>query len=177
MKFHYRENIPVLRGVDLVAKPGESVAVVGPSGSGKSTITKLLLRQYDATEGQVLVDGIDVVDVSPSALREAVGVVPQDSVLFNATLRYNVQYGDPHAPPDAVHAAADAASLTPLIDSLPEGFDTTVGERGLKLSGGEKQRSLSARSVWSAACSPCCAITMTASLHAPMIRSVKVART
>lgn len=145
--FRYRDSIPVLRGVDLIAKPGESVAIVGPSGSGKSTLTKLLLRQYDAESGSVRVDGLDVTQVAPRALREAVGLVPQDAVLFNATLRYNVQYGRPEADDEEVRKAIAAASLGPLIESLPEGLDTMVGERGLKLSGGEKQRVAVARAI------------------------------
>jgi len=116
------------------------VALVGPSGSGKSTIGRLLFRFYDPQKGQILIDGQDVAKVTQSSLHDAIGVVPQDTVLFNDTIFYNIAYGRPDATRAEVEAAAKSAKIHDFIESLPEGYETIVGERGLKLSGGEKQR-------------------------------------
>ncbi len=116
------------------------MAVVGPSGSGKSTIGRLLFRFYDVTEGAVLIDGQDVREVTQTSLRAQIGMVPQDTVLFNDTIYYNIAYGRPEASRAEVEAAARAAQIHDFISLLPRGYETTVGERGLKLSGGEKQR-------------------------------------
>ncbi|MGR3541190.1 MAG: ABCB family ABC transporter ATP-binding protein/permease [Hasllibacter sp.] len=140
VRFGYDPARPILKGVTLRAAPGETVAIVGPSGSGKSTIGRLLFRFYDVQSGAVRIDGQDVRDVTQDSLHAAIGVVPQDTVLFNDTLRYNIAYGRPGATDDEVEEAARAARLHDFIATLPDGYETTVGERGLKLSGGEKQR-------------------------------------
>ncbi|MFO1142925.1 MAG: ABC transporter ATP-binding protein/permease [Amaricoccus sp.] len=140
VSFGYDPERPILSGLDLVVEPGQTVAVVGPSGAGKSTIGRLIFRFYDVTGGAVLVDGQDVRDVTQASLRQAIGMVPQDTVLFNATIFYNIAYGRPEAKKEEVEAAARAARIHDFIASLPRGYDTAVGERGLKLSGGEKQR-------------------------------------
>jgi ATP-binding cassette subfamily B protein len=140
VKFGYDPARPILKGVSLNVRSGENVALVGPSGSGKSTIGRLLFRFYDVTDGAVRIDGQDVRDVTQSSLHDAIGVVPQDTVLFNDTIRYNIAYGRAGATQDDIIAAARAAQIHDFILSLPEGYDTMVGERGLKLSGGEKQR-------------------------------------
>jgi len=123
------------------------VAVVGPSGAGKSTLSRLLFRFYDVNEGSVRIDGVDVRDCTQSSLREALGVVPQDTVMFNDTIRYNLAYAHPEADDERVDEAARRANLDAFIAQLPQGYDTIVGERGLKLSGGEKQRMAIARVV------------------------------
>ena len=138
--FGYEAARPILQGVTLTVGAGETVAVVGPSGSGKSTIGRLLFRFYDVDRGAVLIDGQDLRDVTQPSVHSQIGVVPQDTVLFNDTLRYNVAYGRPDAPFAELEAAARAAKIDGFIASLPDGYETTVGERGLKLSGGEKQR-------------------------------------
>ncbi len=138
--FHYETERSILRGLNLVVEPGQTVAVVGPSGSGKSTIGRLLFRFYEVTGGAVLIDGQDLRDVTQASLRAQIGVVPQDTVLFNDSIYYNIAYGRPEASRDEVEAAARAAQIHDFISALPHGYDTTVGERGLKLSGGEKQR-------------------------------------
>ena len=138
--FGYDDARPILQGVSLTVPAGKTVALVGPSGSGKSTIGRLLFRFYDVNAGQVLIDGQDVRDVTQDSLHSAIGVVPQDTVLFNDTVYYNIAYGNPAATRAQVEAAARAAKIHDFIASLPDGYDTTVGERGLKLSGGEKQR-------------------------------------
>jgi ATP-binding cassette subfamily B protein len=138
--FGYEPSRPILRGLDLVVSEGETVAVVGPSGAGKSTIGRLLFRFYDVTDGAVEIDGQDLRDITQESLHANVGVVPQDTVLFNDTLRYNIAYGRPDATFAEVEAAARAAKIDGFIAGLPDGYDTAVGERGLKLSGGEKQR-------------------------------------
>ena len=138
--FAYETERPILRGLNLVVEPGQTVAVVGPSGAGKSTIGRLLFRFYDVTGGAVLIDGQDVRDVTQASLRAQIGMVPQDTVLFNDTIYYNIAYGRPEASRAEVEAAARAAQIHDFIARLPQGYETTVGERGLKLSGGEKQR-------------------------------------
>ncbi|MGH1423256.1 MAG: ABCB family ABC transporter ATP-binding protein/permease [Pseudooceanicola sp.] len=138
--FAYDPQRPILRGVTIHVGAGQKVAIVGPSGSGKSTIGRLLFRFYDVTDGALKIDGQDVRDVTQTSLHDAIGVVPQDTVLFNDTIRYNIAYGRAGATQDDIEGAAKAAQIHDFILSLPEGYDTTVGERGLKLSGGEKQR-------------------------------------
>mmetsp|Transcript_26767 Transcript_26767/g.58286 ORF Transcript_26767/g.58286 Transcript_26767/m.58286 type:complete len:775 (-) Transcript_26767:470-2794(-) len=143
--FGYVHDRPILRGLDLEVPAGRSVALVGTSGSGKSTVLRLLSRFYDCTQGQVLVDGVDVRDLKLSSLREHIAVVPQDTPLFNNTVLYNIQYGRVDATLEEVYAAARAAAIHNVVLSLSDGYDTLVGERGLKLSGGEKQRVALAR--------------------------------
>lgn len=138
--FAYDPDRPILRGVSFRAEPGRKIAVVGPSGAGKSTIGRLLFRFYDVTAGAVLIDGQDLRTVTQDSLQRLIGVVPQDTVLFNDTLAYNIAYGCPEATRAQIEEVARAANLDRFIASLPDGYDTIVGERGLKLSGGEKQR-------------------------------------
>jgi len=138
--FGYEPSRPILKGVSLTIEPGQTVAIVGPSGSGKSTIGRLLFRFYDVSGGALRIDGQDVRDIRQESLHAAIGVVPQDTVLFNDTIRYNIAYGRAAASFEEIQAAAKAAKIHEFITNLPEGYETTVGERGLKLSGGEKQR-------------------------------------
>ena len=138
--FGYDAERPILKGVSITVNAGETVALVGPSGSGKSTIGRLLFRFYDVVDGSISIDGQDLRDVTQTSLHDAIGVVPQDTVLFNDTIRYNIAYGRADASEAEVEEAARAAQIHDFIMSLPEGYDTAVGERGLKLSGGEKQR-------------------------------------
>ena len=138
--FGYDKERGILKGVSLTVKPGQTVAIVGSSGSGKSTIGRLLFRFYDVVGGAMRIDGQDLRDVTQESLHAQVGVVPQDTVLFNDTVHYNIAYGRPAASEDEIIAAAKAAKIHDFIVSLPDGYETTVGERGLKLSGGEKQR-------------------------------------
>ena len=147
VKFHYDADRPILKGVTFEIPAGKTVAVVGPSGAGKSTISRLLYRFYDVIEGRITIDGQDLRDITQQSLRSAIGMVPQDTVLFNDTIEYNVRYGRPDATLDEVKRAADLAQVGALIEKLPKGYDTPVGERGLKLSGGEKQRVAIARSI------------------------------
>jgi ABC-type transport system involved in Fe-S cluster assembly fused permease/ATPase subunit len=145
--FHYDANRPILKGVSFEVPAGKTVAIVGPTGAGKSTISRLLFRFYDVTGGRITVDGQDIRDVTQESLRSAIGMVPQDTVLFNDTIGYNIQYGRPGASEDEVREAARMAQVGGFIDALPKGYDTPVGERGLKLSGGEKQRVAIARTI------------------------------
>ena len=138
--FGYDAARPILKGVSLRVPAGQTVAIVGPSGSGKSTIGRLLFRFYDVDHGALMIDGQDVRDVTQESLHASIGVVPQDTVLFNDTIYYNIAYGRPEATRAEVIEAARAAKIHDFIESLPDGYQTTVGERGLKLSGGEKQR-------------------------------------
>jgi len=145
VSFAYDANRPILHEVDFTIAPGTTTAVVGPSGAGKSTLARLLFRFYDVGGGAILVDGQDIRSVTQSSLRAAIGIVPQDTVLFNDTLRYNIGYGRPGATDDEIVRALRAAQLESFVASLPLGLDAMVGERGLKLSGGEKQRVAIAR--------------------------------
>ncbi|MRU16397.1 ABC transporter ATP-binding protein/permease [Roseovarius sp. A21] len=140
VEFGYNPERPILKGVDLRVGPGETVAVVGPSGSGKSTIGRLLFRFYDVQGGALRIDGQDLRDVTQDSLHAAIGVVPQDTVLFNDTVGYNIAYGRDGATQAEIEEAAKAAQIHDFIQGLPDGYNTQVGERGLKLSGGEKQR-------------------------------------
>ena len=147
VRFGYRPNREILHGVDFTVRPGGRTAIVGPTGAGKSTLSRLLFRFYDVTEGRVTIDGHDVRDCAQEALRAAIGVVPQDTVLFNDTIRYNIAYGRIGASQSEIEHAAALAQVHDFVSSLPEGYDTRVGERGLKLSGGEKQRVAIARTI------------------------------
>jgi ABC-type transport system involved in Fe-S cluster assembly fused permease/ATPase subunit len=145
--FGYESDRGILKGVTIRAMGGQTVAVVGPTGSGKSTLGRLLFRFYDVNEGRVTIDGQDLRDVTQKSLRAVIGVVPQDTVLFNDTIGYNIAYGRAGATKDEIENAARAAQIHDFIASLPQGYETTVGERGLKLSGGEKQRVAIARTI------------------------------
>ena len=145
--FSYQPERAILRGVSFTVHPGEKVAVVGPSGAGKSTLARLLFRFYDPGRGSIHVNGVDVRGVTLESLRDAIGIVPQDTTLFNASIRDNIGYGDPDADEDEIERAARLAHLDRLIERLPQGYETIVGERGLKLSGGEKQRVAIARAL------------------------------
>ena len=145
--FRYDPKRPILKGISFEVPAGKTVAIVGPSGAGKSTISRLLFRFYDVQEGAITIDGQDVRDVTQTSLRSAIGMVPQDTVLFNDTIAYNIRYGRPDASEEEVERAAELAQVARFILSLPDGFETAVGERGLKLSGGEKQRVAIARTI------------------------------
>jgi ATP-binding cassette, subfamily B, heavy metal transporter len=145
VSFAYDPQRPILNNICFAIKPGQKVAIVGASGSGKSTIAKLLFRFYDPASGTIKINGEDIRDYSLDSLRQQFGVVPQDTVLFNDTIYYNIAYGNPEAKPEQVYQAAEAAHLKGFIDRLPAGYQTLVGERGLKVSGGEKQRIAIAR--------------------------------
>jgi ATP-binding cassette, subfamily B, heavy metal transporter len=145
--FHYEKARPILHDVSFRVAPGDTVAIVGSSGAGKSTVSRILFRFYDVAAGNVRIDGQDIRDVTQSSLRAAIGVVPQDTVLFNDTIYYNICYGRPHATREEVEQAARLARIHDFIMALPQGYDSTVGERGLKLSGGEKQRVAIARTI------------------------------
>jgi ATP-binding cassette, subfamily B, heavy metal transporter len=147
VRFHYDRERPILRGVSFKVPAGKTVAIVGPSGAGKSTVSRLLYRFYDVTGGAIRIDGEDIFDVTQSSLRAAIGMVPQDTVLFNDTIRYNIEYGRPGATREEVENAARLAQIHEFVLGLPKGYDTVVGERGLKLSGGEKQRVAIARTI------------------------------
>ena len=145
--FGYRPDREILKGIDLVVPAGHKLAIVGPTGAGKSTISRLLFRFYDVTHGGITIDGQDIRDVTQESLRAAIGVVPQDTVLFNDTIRYNIAYGRPGASQEEIEHAARLAQVHDFVVTLPDGYDTRVGERGLKLSGGEKQRVAIARTI------------------------------
>ncbi len=147
VNFAYQEERQILHQVDFTVHPGEKLAIVGRSGAGKSTLSRLLFRFYDVTGGSVKIDGQDLRSVSQESLRSAIGIVPQDTVLFNESIYYNLRYGRPDAGMDEIREAAAMAHIAGFIDSLPQGYDTVVGERGLKLSGGEKQRVAIARAI------------------------------
>ncbi len=147
VRFGYDPERVILKDVSFEVPAGKMVAIVGPSGAGKSTVGRLLLRFYDVTSGRVLIDGQDIRDVTQGSLRSAIGVVPQDTVLFNDTIFYNIKYGRADATDEEVYAAAKLAQIDDFVRTLPEGYDTMVGERGLKLSGGEKQRVAIARTI------------------------------
>jgi ATP-binding cassette subfamily B protein len=145
--FGYEAKRQILFEVSFDIPAGKTVAVVGHSGSGKSTLARLLFRFYDVNAGRITFNGTDVRDVTQKSVRAAIGIVPQDTVLFNDTIYYNIAYGDPQAGREQVIAAAQAAHIHAFIESLPDGYQTSVGERGLKLSGGEKQRVAIARAI------------------------------
>ncbi len=147
VRFAYNENREILRGVSFHIPAGRSLAIVGPTGAGKSTLSRLLFRFYDVTGGRILIDGQDIRDVTQDSVRAAIGVVPQDTVLFNDTIRYNIAYGRIGASQADIEHAARLAQVHDFVMRLPEGYDTRVGERGLKLSGGEKQRVAIARTI------------------------------
>jgi ATP-binding cassette subfamily B protein len=147
VSFGYSPDAPVLRDVDLVIRPGESVALVGPTGSGKSTVARLVPRFYDVDAGRVLIDGTDVRDLRLDDLREAIGIVFEDTFLFTDTVRANIAFADDEAAPAAVERAASLAGCHDFVERLPDGYDTVLGEQGLSLSGGQRQRVAIARAI------------------------------
>jgi ABC-type transport system involved in Fe-S cluster assembly fused permease/ATPase subunit len=147
VSFNYDPRRPVLKGVSFTVPAGKTVAIVGPTGAGKSTISRLLYRFYDVTGGRILIDGQDIRDITQKSLRASIGIVPQDTVLFNDTVYYNISYGRPDATPAEVENAGRLARIHDFLTSQPDGYQTMVGERGLKLSGGEKQRVAIARTI------------------------------
>jgi ABC-type transport system involved in Fe-S cluster assembly fused permease/ATPase subunit len=147
VSFAYEPARPILKHVSFEIPAGKTVAVVGPSGSGKSTLARLLYRFYDVQQGRITIGGQDIREVQQSSVRRAIGIVPQDTVLFNDTVEYNIAYGRPGATREEVEGAARAARIHDFISATPKGYETTVGERGLKLSGGEKQRVAIARTL------------------------------
>ncbi|MDX1697589.1 MAG: ABC transporter ATP-binding protein/permease, partial [Thiohalobacterales bacterium] len=147
VSFAYEADRPILHDIDFTVRPGEKVAVVGPSGAGKSTLARLLFRFYDIPDGRILINGQDISRVTQDSLRQAIGIVPQDTVLFNESLVYNIAYARPDASREEIEQAARLANIHDFISGLPQGYDTVVGERGLKLSGGEKQRVAIARAI------------------------------
>jgi ATP-binding cassette, subfamily B, heavy metal transporter len=147
VRFSYEPARPILKGISFEVPAGKTVAIVGPSGAGKSTISRLLFRLYDISGGKILIDGQDIREVTQASLRASIGMVPQDTVLFNDTIRYNIRYGRWDASDAEVEQAAQLAQIDHFIRMAPKGYETQVGERGLKLSGGEKQRVAIARTV------------------------------
>jgi ATP-binding cassette subfamily B protein len=147
VNFFYDPNRPILKNVQFEILPGTTTAVVGRSGSGKSTLARLLFRFYDVQSGSILIDGQPIKEIQQASLRKAIGIVPQDTVLFNDSIGYNIAYGNPTASQLEITQAAKAAQIDEFIMSLPDGYQTAVGERGLKLSGGEKQRVAIARTL------------------------------
>lgn len=147
VQFAYDERRPILKGVDFTVPAGKTTAIVGSSGAGKSTISRLLFRFFDVNEGKIAIDGQDLRDITQKSLRDAIGIVPQDTVLFNDTVYYNIAYGRPDASEAEIHHAAKLAQIHEFIEQMPDGYETVVGERGLKLSGGEKQRVAIARTI------------------------------
>jgi ATP-binding cassette subfamily B protein len=147
VSFSYNPHRMILKDISFTVEPGKTLAIVGESGAGKSTIGRLLFRFYEITKGQILLDGQDIQDMTQSSLRKAIGIVPQDTVLFNNTIFYNIVYGDPDASNEEVEEAAKSAQIHNFIQKLHEGYESLVGERGLKLSGGEKQRVAIARTL------------------------------
>ncbi|VDD77317.1 unnamed protein product [Mesocestoides corti] len=147
VSFSYVPERPILKNISFTVMPGKKVALVGQTGSGKSTVVRLLFRFYSPLSGEILIDEQDISHVTESSLRQAIGVVPQDTVLFNDTIAYNIRYGRHSASPEEVQGAARAAELHERLQDFPDGYDTLVGERGLKLSGGEKQRVAIARTI------------------------------
>jgi len=145
--FGYDPRRPILKGVSFTVPAGHKLAIVGPSGAGKSTLSRLLFRFYDVGAGRILIDGQDIRDVTQTSLRAAIGIVPQDTVLFNDTVAYNIAYGKPGSSQQQIEQAADLAHIHDFVKGLPDGYETKVGERGLKLSGGEKQRVAIARTI------------------------------
>jgi ATP-binding cassette, subfamily B, heavy metal transporter len=147
VSFAYDAERAILRNLSFTVPAGRTVAIVGPSGAGKSTISRLIYRFYNIDGGRILIDGQDISDVTQKSLRGAIGMVPQDTVLFNDTIRYNIRYGRPDSGNDEIEHAARLAQIERFVRSLPRGYETMVGERGLKLSGGEKQRVSIARTI------------------------------
>ena len=147
VSFAYDPARPILHDISFEIPAGKTVAVVVPSGSGKSTLARLMFRFYDVQQGQILIAGQDIKQVTQASVRQAIGIVPQDTVLFNDTVEYNIAYGQPGATHEQVVDAASSAHIHSFISATPKGYDTMVGERGLKLSGGEKQRVAIARTL------------------------------
>ena len=147
VSFGYEPDRQILHDLSFEVEAGSHLAIVGPTGAGKSTIGRLLFRFYDPSSGRIFIDGQDIAQVTQESLRRQIGIVPQDSVLFNDTIGYNIAYGRDGADHEEVVAGARGAAILPFIEALPQGFDTQVGERGLKLSGGEKQRVAIARTL------------------------------